>query len=174
MPNSHKPGRQNVQQESPGEFLRFKSHPLVRLITRSVVPSKCHAVIVMRHESVIPDSYTVRVSPEVSQHLLRSGKGCLAIDDPVIASGFTKLEMGMLVAAAYVAVVQSQFKLAQQPGPKQTGKNRHRKEEARPCRHPTTTIQVDSVGCTQPPDMSWLSSFLNLDRTRCQADSACP
>jgi hypothetical protein len=52
---------------------------------RIILPTECDVVPVESNESVIGYGDTMRVTPEIAEDLLRTTKGRLGIDDPLLA-----------------------------------------------------------------------------------------
>ena len=98
--DAHQSGRQDVEQEAAEKLLHVEGHEPFRVASCAVVPAKSHADVVEGDESVVGDGDAVSVSAEVAQHLLGSGEGWLAVDDPVLAGGRSKSIVRVDVVAA--------------------------------------------------------------------------
>jgi hypothetical protein len=149
VPDPHEARRQDVQQESPQEFLDGQTHLALFVFVRGVSPEKSHTPFGQRHEPVIGDGHAVGVAAEITQRMLGAAEGRLGIDDPVGALQRTnhcrkrfgcgewgecamEAEFGLRVQPA-----QARDKLAAE----HTAEYFHRQEEAVLGSHPVAVIE---------------------------------
>jgi len=113
--DAHESRRQDVEQEAAEEFLDVESHEALRAL-RTIVATKGHGVVIEGDESVIGDGHAVGIPSQVAQHLSRSRKGWLAVNNPVFAGGNSKSSMRVVVVAGQGLVVETRFESAKQLG----------------------------------------------------------
>ena len=70
VPNAHEPLGQDVQEETPHEFLRFQGHDVPCVAPVRIAPLEGDLAMVERHETVIADGDAVGVAAEVAQGMM--------------------------------------------------------------------------------------------------------
>ena len=83
MADAVKPVRQRVQEKAPDEFVGCERHHLVLVVVPVIAPAETDTLAGERVEPAVGDGDPMRVAPKIGQHGRRTGKGPLAIDDPL-------------------------------------------------------------------------------------------
>ena len=74
-----------MQEEAAPELLHRQRHQPLLVVMRGIPPAKRNLAIRQGNQPVVGDGDTVGVRAEISQDMLRSSEGSLAIHDPVMA-----------------------------------------------------------------------------------------
>jgi len=85
MTDAHERLRQHVQEEAAQELACPERHLTVLATVSIVFPAEGDALAVKCQQAMIGNGHAVGVTAEIAQHLHRSTKGWLGIDDPVLA-----------------------------------------------------------------------------------------
>jgi len=85
MPDTVEAVRQAVKQEAADELERVQRHQLRLVVMAIVLPAKADAAISNINDTGIGNGDTMRVAAKIGQHLLRSSKWRLGVDDPLSA-----------------------------------------------------------------------------------------
>ena len=86
MPDTMEAVRQAVKQEAADELERVQRHQLRLVVMAIVLPAKADTAIGKVNDTGIGDGDTVRVAAKIGQHLLRSAKRRLGVDNPLCAT----------------------------------------------------------------------------------------
>src|SRR5207245_10427547 len=78
-----KAGRKSVLQEAADELLCGDGHHLWLLLVAVVFPLEGDLTLFERQQAPIGEGHTMRVAPQILQHVLRSAKGGLGINHPL-------------------------------------------------------------------------------------------
>lgn len=112
-------GGKHVQEKSSDELVRMKAHDLLAItsIEPIILPSEGNMVIIKFDDAAVGDSDAMGVSAQISEHLLRTAKGRLCIDDPFDAPRLCEMaaEDGNVVEMGEV-VEEVQFALSERLG----------------------------------------------------------
>jgi hypothetical protein len=73
-----------VKKKATEELDRGERHQALSVAVSIVLPAKCHLAIIDRHESMIGNRHTMSVSGQILQNLLRTAKGGLHVNAPVL------------------------------------------------------------------------------------------
>lgn len=79
-----------MEQEATQEFLRRQRHDSFLISVGIFLPAKTNLVILESDEAVIGNGHAMGVAGEITQHVMRTGKGRLGIDDPVLTEERTQ------------------------------------------------------------------------------------
>jgi len=85
-PNANKAPGQDVQQETPDEFLGSDGHNLLTAAVPVILPPEANRAIFHWEEAVVWDRYAMRVSAEIIQYLLWAAERPFRVNDPFGAS----------------------------------------------------------------------------------------
>lgn len=86
MPDTMEAVGQAVKQEAVDELERVQRHQLRLVVMPVVLPAKADAAISNINDTGIGNGDTVRVAAKIGQHLLRSAKWRLGVDNPLCAT----------------------------------------------------------------------------------------
>ena len=78
-----KPARHSVLQEAADELVGGERHHLGFAVMTIVLPGEADLAIVEPDQTTVGDGDAVGVAPEITEHLLGSGKRGFGEDDPV-------------------------------------------------------------------------------------------
>lgn len=105
-----------VQEKPPDELVRMKAHDLLAItsIAPIILPSEGNMVVIKFDDAAVGDSDAMGVSAEVGEHLVRTAKRRLCIDDPFDAARTCEMaaEHGSVVEMGEV-VEEVQFALSE-------------------------------------------------------------
>jgi len=76
--------REQVQQEAAQELIDRQLHDALAVAVRRVSPAEGHLPVTECEESAVGDADAMGVCTEVAEHMLRSAKGWLGVDNPVV------------------------------------------------------------------------------------------
>jgi hypothetical protein len=109
-------GGKHVQEKSSDELVRMKAHDLLAItsIAPIILPSEGNMVIIKFDDAAVGDSDAMGVSAQIGEHLLRTAKGRLCIDDPFDAAYTCEKagEQGSVVEMGEV-IEEAQFALSE-------------------------------------------------------------
>lgn len=80
--NALEPVRQNVEQETPDEFVGAHGHGFDLIALFIILPLEFHLIVFDVEEPVIGDGDAMGITAHVIEHLFRSGKWPLGVNDP--------------------------------------------------------------------------------------------
>lgn len=80
--NPHETSRHDVEEKTSEEFGRLERHDLHAVVIGIVPPPESDTAVAVIHEAIIRERDTMRVPPEVVEHLLGAGEGPLGIHHP--------------------------------------------------------------------------------------------
>ncbi len=79
-----------MEQEAAEELLDSQSHEPLLVAVRGVAPTEGDAAIGESHQPGVRDGDAMSVGAEIAQHMFRSSKGLLGVDEPVVAEQQTQ------------------------------------------------------------------------------------
>src|ERR1019366_1522929 len=84
MPNTMKPVRQQVEEETAHELADLQAHDFVFVIAAFpvVLPAEAHMGLIEIEQAAVGDRDTLRVAREIGQDLLGTSEWPFGIDDP--------------------------------------------------------------------------------------------
>ncbi len=80
--------RQQMEQEASQELIDSQSHEPFLVAVRGVAPAEGDVAIVESDQPGVRDGDAMGVCAEIAQHMFRSAKGRLGVDDPVVAEQY--------------------------------------------------------------------------------------
>ena len=80
--NAHETAGHDVEEKASEEFVRVERHDLHAVVIGVVPPPESDTAVAVIDEPIIRQRDTMRVPPEVVEHLLGTGERPLRIDDP--------------------------------------------------------------------------------------------
>jgi hypothetical protein len=86
MTNSMEAIRDGVKQETADELVGIDCHHLLATTRAIILSSECDAIAIHADEPGVGDGNAMGVAAEIGQHLSRSGKWRLDVDNPVDAA----------------------------------------------------------------------------------------
>lgn len=87
VPDLNEAGRQYVEEEAADKLLAADRHAAFGVAVFPVLVAEGHLVAVDGLQTMIVDGHPVRVSPQIFQNLLGSGKGSFEVDNPFPPTG---------------------------------------------------------------------------------------
>src|SRR5262250_3804595 len=81
--NAVEPAGQDVQEESPDEFVGREGHGFLLIVVAIVPPTEFHLTVFDVDDPMVGNGYPMGVAANVIHHLLWSGEGRLGVDDPL-------------------------------------------------------------------------------------------
>jgi hypothetical protein len=83
--NTNEAAREDVKQETPEKLIGTKRHEAFPVAVSGVSEAERNFFAVEGDQPVIGDGNTMRISTEVSEHLIGPAEGRFAVDDPAVA-----------------------------------------------------------------------------------------
>ncbi len=84
MADAHEAARDGVQQETAQELMPIERHGARTVVVSVILEAEGHALLIHRQQPSVRDGDAVGVTRQVLEHLRRSAKGRLSVDDPVM------------------------------------------------------------------------------------------
>jgi hypothetical protein len=81
--NADEPGGKYVEEEAAQELLHRQSHQALLVVVFGVSPAEGDLVVLKGNQTMIGDGHTVGVAAEITENLLGTTEGRLAINHPV-------------------------------------------------------------------------------------------
>jgi hypothetical protein len=81
----HEAIRKQVQQEATEEFIERESHPSLFIFMSGVTPTKGDFLVGEGDQSVIGDGYTMGVTTQITEHMLRASERWFRVDHPILS-----------------------------------------------------------------------------------------
>jgi hypothetical protein len=81
--NADEPGGEHVEEEAAQELLHRQSHQALLVAVPGVSPAEGDLVVLKGDQTVIGDGHAVGVAAEITENLLGTAEGRLAVDYPV-------------------------------------------------------------------------------------------
>ncbi len=85
VPDAHKALGEQVQQEAAQKLLHWQGHQALFVLMCGVSPTEGDLIIGERDQSMVGYSHPVRITAEVTKHMLRAAKGTFRVDHPIVA-----------------------------------------------------------------------------------------
>ncbi len=147
--NTNKAARQGVQEKTAQELLRRESHQFLFTVMRIVFPAERHVAIGYTRDAVVGDSDTVGVAGQVLENVLRSAKGSLSVNYPILTKQGAQESMErfcftLVLQAArkqQLAVLKGVPQASYELAAKDTAQNLNRQEESVARVNPTLAIR---------------------------------
>lgn len=112
VPDSHESVGEDVDEESPNELDRIEGHGARLMVMSVVLPLETDVAVLKGKEALVGDCDPVGVASEIFENLMRSPKGRLGIDNPVLLpKGSQKLFPGIRVGEGLQLSVEGQLPL---------------------------------------------------------------
>lgn len=113
-----------------------------------ISPAKRNLTVLERNQAVIGDGDPVSVSAEIADDVLRSAKGALAVDDPIVAEELAdprRERLGMrkklqLSTESELSLAEGTLETGHKLSAKNAAQNFHRQEEAISWSDPTCPV----------------------------------
>ena len=128
-----------VLKEAADEFVGREPHDLGFAVLAIVLPGEADLAVVEPDQAAVGDGDAVRISPDIVEHLSRSGERRLGVDDPVdLGQSFQPSGEGGGVGRSCERPGKAKFvgseggvKLFEEQVAELAGKHAHRQEETR-------------------------------------------
>jgi hypothetical protein len=88
--DANKAARQDMEQETAQELLRTERHDFLLIPVSIILPAESNLILLESYEAVVSDGHAMGVAGKVAEHMMRTTKGWLGIDDPVLAEEWTQ------------------------------------------------------------------------------------
>jgi hypothetical protein len=88
--NADEAARQDMKQETAEKLIGTKRHEAFSVAVSGVSEAERDLFAVEGDQPVIGDGNTMRISTEISEHLIGPAERRLAVDDPAVAEQLTK------------------------------------------------------------------------------------
>ena len=82
MANPHETSRHDVKEKTSEEFVRLERHDLHAVVIGIVPPPESDTTVAVIREAMIRECDTMRLPPEVVEHLFGAGEGPLGVHHP--------------------------------------------------------------------------------------------
>jgi hypothetical protein len=83
VPNANEATRQHMEQEPAQELIRRQGQESLLIMVGGVAPPKGDLVVGERDQAMIGDGHAMGVRAQVTEHLLGSAEGRLAVNHPI-------------------------------------------------------------------------------------------
>lgn len=82
-----------MEKEAPDKLERVKAHDLLAIMSLAsiVLPPEVDMLVIGTDDTTVGDGHTMGVSAEIGEHLVRSAKRRLGVDDPFTATGVREM-----------------------------------------------------------------------------------
>src|SRR5260370_40439281 len=108
--------REDVLQEAAQELFAGEPHDALLAAVGIVLPAEGDLIICNRKQSMVRDGGTMNVTGQIVQHMFRSAKGWLGIDDPVLLNERAQKDSEvLLLGQRHALAVEPEFVAAKSP-----------------------------------------------------------
>jgi hypothetical protein len=157
----------HMKQETAHKLDRIECHDLLLVAVCRITPAKGNLAVLEAKAPSIGDGHSVSVVSQILNHVLRSGKRLLGIDDPLLLfqkpgeaiEGLSLLERRECAAKPKLAFPESPSEQGEELATKQSAEHLYRKKEVRtPARNPACLIKCHAAGRHEAMDMRMMPS----------------
>jgi alpha/beta superfamily hydrolase len=75
--------RQHMKQEATNELVSVKRHHFGFVVGAIILPAETDATVLASEQPTVGDRDTMRIAPQIMQHLLGPTEGTFGINDPI-------------------------------------------------------------------------------------------
>ena len=144
--DAHESMREDVEKKTTDEFPGGKAHLPLHAAMGVILPGEGHVIAFQAHKALVGDGDAMRVAGEVSENLLRSTKGRLAVDHPRLGverrqesgEGARILIGGKRALEIELTCLVGLFQRGENLATEQARQHAHREEESLSAPHPPT------------------------------------
>jgi hypothetical protein len=123
---------------------RIDAHQLGLVVAGAVFPSEGHLSLLHRDQTLVGDGGPMGITAEVSEDLLRAGKGRFTVDDPILSGCLAESIRELGARAVHRTVLKPALELLEEFGPKDPGQYPDRKQKPGLGRDPSRPIRVQA------------------------------
>lgn len=81
---------QDMEQEAAQELLRTEGHHSLLISVGIILPAETHLVMLEGHDAMVGDGHAMGVTGEIAEHMMRTAKGWLGVNHPVLTEEGTQ------------------------------------------------------------------------------------
>ena len=129
--NTDKAAWEHVLEETPHEVWRTESEESAAVAATTITIAEGYTTVTESHQSFVSDGDALSVAAEVPEHLVRTGHGSFAVDDPVPGGGLLQEALPERRADASGASVERVMEALEELAPKDPGQDAYGYEEVR-------------------------------------------
>ena len=160
---------QDVQQKSTDELTDRQGHDFLFCLICIVFVSETDPIIFQAKDAFIGDGHPMGISPYIVDHLLRSAKRGLGIDDPFFAIDGSEVVIQFLLISDLSEgsetleppLPESSFEPGEEFAPKKSGEDFDRQKELSAAVDPTLAIEAESSSRNEAVQMGVIDQGLS-------------